>query len=273
MTVMIPKAMRARIDASEESWRSGAIGEVVYIGHRTIVLRVTGALAPVTTPGAGVMPNGVELCERSDFDSMRGMLHPGDAVDLAEWRRRSPLDATAVDLTIAHGPVSPLAVARLQSAVAAAPVPAGMAGRMAAALRASAPLLASAVADDADTELLLASLIGAGPGTTPTGDDIVLGFLAALRASGDADRALALGRSIHPLLSRTTETARYFLRHAMQGRFAEHVHDAVTSVRSPERVDAVVADAAHWGATSGTDLLAGLTAGASVALTTRRAAA
>lgn len=276
MTVMIPPATRTRVDDAATWWRTTPVAEVVYIGHHSIVLRVSAELAPLTAPGVGVMPNGAELSRAGEFETLRRSLdgRPSAVVDLTPWNAPARLALVPVDLALRPAPIAPPALARLQGALASAPFPGGLAGRAVRMLRSAAASLALAVDTGENASPHLLTLIGAGPGSTPTGDDVVLGVIAGLRARGDARGAAALGRSILPLLPRTTETSRYFLRHAIDGRFAEHVHEAVASLSAPERVDSVVEDAAKWGATSGIDLLAGLAAGVSaVPATSRRSAA
>ena len=73
----------------------------------------------------------------------------------------------------------------------------------------------------------LRRLIGAGPGSTPAGDDVVVGVLAALRATGRDDAAAAIGRASCRLLDRTTSASRMYLSAAADGRFAERVHELV----------------------------------------------
>jgi hypothetical protein len=107
---------------------------------------------------------------------------------------------------------------------------------------------------------LLHALVGAGPGTTPSGDDVIVGAMAGLRACGLADAATSLGRRVLPLLPATTTASGHYLRAAADGRFGEHVHELNDSLETGRPAAAVIARASRWGATSGVDLLFGLVA-------------
>jgi hypothetical protein len=113
---------------------------------------------------------------------------------------------------------------------------------------------------------LLRRLVGVGPGTTPAGDDVIVGILAALdaatgslleEASARAARAV-LGAGLRPLLGRTTAIARHDLTAALAGQFAEHMHQMVAALADPTAVPAAIATARSWGATSGVDLATGM---------------
>ncbi len=107
---------------------------------------------------------------------------------------------------------------------------------------------------------MVADLIGAGPGTTPTGDDMVVGSLAALAVLGRADAASALSATVAPRLAETTTTSRHYLAAAASGRFAEHVHHLLDGFVDGMPARTIIATASTWGASSGVDLLIGMTA-------------
>ena len=70
----------------------------------------------------------------------------------------------------------------------------------------------------------LRDVVGVGPGLTPAGDDMLIGFLCGLHASraysAEALRRLhELRENLPPLLDRTTEVSRAFLDDALAGRF------------------------------------------------------
>lgn len=112
----------------------------------------------------------------------------------------------------------------------------------------------------------LASLIGLGPGFTPSGDDFITGVLAGER----------IGRTVrgrkHPVpaveeqpirscLWKTNDAGRTLLWMALQGHFPGYLVEAVkglAGVSKDRDAGDVVADAAAHGETSGTDALAGL---------------
>lgn len=98
-------------------------------------------------------------------------------------------------------------------------------------------------------------LLGLGPGLTPAGDDVLVGWLAGLRASGGRGRRLlaAVGRELAAAAAeRTGALSRAFLLAAVDGQAAEPVW---AFVRQPDetRLRALLA----LGASSGADLLAG----------------
>lgn len=102
-------------------------------------------------------------------------------------------------------------------------------------------------------------LIGWGAGLTPAGDDIVTGAEAALRAIAHPMAGFA-GVVLADVESRTTEVAAAMLRHAAFGAFAERIHRLIeaTLVDDLARTGDPLRGAADWGATSGTDTLAGI---------------
>jgi len=110
-------------------------------------------------------------------------------------------------------------------------------------------------------------LVGLGPGLTPSGDDMLVGMLAALRRPRaplvDARAAGRLADALAPRLVRTTAVSRFYLAHALAGRFGAALLDARDVLvagdepATPERVGAMIR-LRSVGATSGTDLLAGL---------------
>lgn len=114
-----------------------------------------------------------------------------------------------------------------------------------------------------------AGLIGCGAGLTPAGDDVVVGFLAGLRAS-TRDRSAqrrfrdVLGERVRGAAVRTNLISRTQIEHAAAGAFAEPITRlAVVIAHGAERTD--VEDAAQAalsvGATSGSDAVRGLLLG------------
>lgn len=110
-------------------------------------------------------------------------------------------------------------------------------------------------------------LIGLGPGATPSGDDLLVGFAAGLTATDHPlARSFASGVA-HDAAGRTTSVAHSYLVHAGRLEFAERVHAAAIAVLSgpdAELPDAVTA-ALAWGGSSGSDLLVGLLVGVQAA--------
>jgi hypothetical protein len=114
---------------------------------------------------------------------------------------------------------------------------------------------------------VLAKVVGRGPGATPSGDDVIVGALAVLTSphSGmaGASAAEALGRSLRPLLSTTTDVSGHLLRQASNGLFCRDVHEllsALIGAPSPRELSEMVRRVIETGATSGADACEGLLA-------------
>ncbi len=121
---------------------------------------------------------------------------------------------------------------------------------------------ALAAANEARVANALRALIGAGPGLTPSGDDVVVGLLTVLhRASATAPVAIPLGmlrRHLRGLLHRTTPLSAHYLKLAMQGHLGEHLTALIDSclTAGPEDARQRLADRVlRTGATSGADSL------------------
>ncbi len=106
--------------------------------------------------------------------------------------------------------------------------------------------------------------LGRGVGLTPSGDDVVVGALAALWSSGRLGdwTTRSLAQQLESAVrSRTNEIAAEYLRYACRGMAAGPVHGLLVALRSH---DAAVADAAArlagYGHTSGMDVTLGVVA-------------
>lgn len=127
--------------------------------------------------------------------------------------------------------------------------------------------------DAAATAAAARSLSGLGPGLTPSGDDLLAGFLiGVVRASGTLDPRLA-DAVVAATLGRTNDIAGARVRHAAAGRIEERMDDVVTALLGES--DAVLEDAVgravRWGHTSGIDTLVGLLLGMGLVLRSDRA--
>jgi hypothetical protein len=114
-------------------------------------------------------------------------------------------------------------------------------------------------------------LIGLGSGLTPSGDDVLVGIEAALRALA-GPMAGFLGGAIHDVNDRTTVIAATFLRHAAAGEFAERIQVLLAALlgHEDEALPVAIQRAVAWGATSGTDCLLGVLLGLDIASGARR---
>ena len=111
------------------------------------------------------------------------------------------------------------------------------------------------------------ALVGAGPGLTPSGDDVLCGVLLGLRLHprGSAALAAELWRAVQPRLTATTSLSAALLREAADGYAVEPVvrlleRLAVVGTPNPpaRSVAEAVGDVLAIGHTSGADLLGGL---------------
>lgn len=248
----------ARVDAGAAApWSFAGDAAVIHRGRSCVLLEsdLPGVLV-VAGPGFGLAPGGIQLTD-ADFARFAAAVPEGGRVDLSTW---DPGAVIAADLSIRRSPIAPSALAVHREALRRTP---GAPGPMdPAPIRELGDELAATALEHGDLALPLAGLIGAGPGSTPTGDDVVVGVLAGLRAGGAPDAAFAIGDAVLPMVGRTTTASAHYLRAAAAGRFADRVRDLVAGLATAERAARESARAARWGATSGFDLLAGVVAAA-----------
>jgi hypothetical protein len=125
-------------------------------------------------------------------------------------------------------------------------------------------LVASADSFDVERSLLAAEgIIGLGPGVTPSGDDILIGFLAGLWSlSGQHPRRQffirSFGRGLLQLASRTNEISRTYLYHAVQGQFSSMLSTLIEDIGTGGNVGQAVQEAMRVGHSSGLDSVTGL---------------
>lgn len=252
---------------------------IVHVGQSSALLEAhrgpaagprAGALVPVTWSDRGLAPGGFALTPHDGLRVRRLLLatDPGSALlDLSRWLDAS--GATPVDLRMAPLRIDPAATGRLALLLAGGEEPTGTDPALDARVqRALAPALADAVVQDQEARVhrLAQRLIGAGPGATPAGDDVLLGTLAALHAADRAgtatDRAhrgrAALVTVVTDGLARTTAASRHDLAAALGGSFAERAHRMTAAITDVHAVGPAYDDALGWGATSGVDFLHGL---------------
>lgn len=98
-------------------------------------------------------------------------------------------------------------------------------------------------------------MVGLGQGLTPTGDDMLLGALAALHMYRP-ELAGALGQAIAPLLERTNDISRSYLGWARRGRAATPVVRALSGLASGDMSGAEAL--LGIGHSSGGDILEGM---------------
>ena len=104
----------------------------------------------------------------------------------------------------------------------------------------------------------LTTLIGLGPGLTPSGDDFLGGALVALHAFGNVDRAKALGDWLLPLCANATHPVSVaHLAAAARGEGGEALHACLRALAEDRDANDALDAIAAVGHTSGWDALAG----------------
>ena len=115
----------------------------------------------------------------------------------------------------------------------------------------------------------LRELIGLGSGLTPSGDDLLVGYLAGLwcvmdEKSKHQEFVSGLGRKIVRLSRRTNDISRTYLYHAARGQVSSRLAalaGAISRGESGEPLLAIAEDAMRIGHTSGMDAVTGLLLG------------
>ena len=246
--------------------RAGAVRGRVVSAHRAALnLLCSDRLVTCGLDELGALPNGITV---AGPDDLRMIATAGDdvIVDVSSAISWSPLLLPFADLP------STQAVERAALA-AAARAPAGGFGPLLRSLdeedgdlfRAAArPALRALLAavqrgERRASETVATSLVGLGAGLTPSGDDVLVGFTAALTAARHT-LARPIARAVAGAGARTTLIARTYLDHAARGDYAERVHELTAAVAAGDQVQVV--RGMSWGATSGADLVLGILLGA-----------
>ena len=127
------------------------------------------------------------------------------------------------------------------------------------------PMLARATErrDVSAVAAALARLVGLGPGLTPSGDDFIAGYLAALWSRAGCDRGIdamlqPLADALAPLFLCTNAISRQMLSDAAHGRFAERLVDVTNALAGAGNVADATVHALANGHSSGADTLCGL---------------
>jgi hypothetical protein len=114
---------------------------------------------------------------------------------------------------------------------------------------------------------VLGSVVGHGPGSTPSGDDVLVGIFAVLTASRSGTAGAAAARTLdemmRPFLPGTTDISTQLLRQASQGLVGRAVHELICAISGETNLQplrAAVHRVVEMGATSGADICMGLLA-------------
>ena len=113
------------------------------------------------------------------------------------------------------------------------------------------------------------ALIGLGAGLTPSGDDLLVGYLAGLWCSvRDGPERLRfvsdLGKEINRLSHQTNDISQTYLYHASRGQVSSQLADLAEEIcrgENSDRLFAAAKSAMHVGHTSGLDTVTGLLIG------------
>lgn len=113
------------------------------------------------------------------------------------------------------------------------------------------------------------SLVGLGPGVTPSGDDILVGFLAGLWSVSGRNPLRqtfirSFGEGLLLIAWRTNEISRTYLYHASQGQFSSPLSTLVERIVTGADVEYAIQDAMRVGHSSGMDSVTGLLVGLAV---------
>lgn len=223
-------------------------GTVLAAFPSALYVGVDDGLLPVVARGALRLPTALVVAGAGP--RVGWAVQPGDVVTVGggevvlprvrvravrEWRpRRVPV---ASDASVSH-------------------LPSGSPS----AWRGVAAELAVRVVDGGPLTTLVRRLVGAGPGLTPSGDDVLCGVLLGLRLLGHARSLPRLWDAVAQRLTTTTTLSAALLVEAVQGYAVPPVVDLGEALVAgdgpglPAAVDRVLA----VGHTSGADLLSGL---------------
>ena len=114
-------------------------------------------------------------------------------------------------------------------------------------------------------------LIGAGPGLTPSWDDLLIGYICGLRATTVRNWSQVcflsqFGEAVHTASAGTTAVSRSYIASTIEGRGPEWVEDvlAAIGIGDSELTLRMAIRALRMGNTSGTDMMLGAVLGSSV---------
>jgi hypothetical protein len=124
---------------------------------------------------------------------------------------------------------------------------------------------------DLDGITAVKTLIGLGPGLTPSGDDLLAGYITGLwctvrKKNERAQFISELGKRIIELSVRTNDISRTYLFHAVHGQVSSRIAalaEAINRAEEPGRLLETAKHAMQIGNTSGMDIVTGLLLGMS----------
>jgi hypothetical protein len=114
-------------------------------------------------------------------------------------------------------------------------------------------------------------MIGLGPGVTPTGDDILIGYLAGLWSTAGEDKEKltfieSFGKALSLLTYQTNEISRTYLYHAIRCEFSSSLINLLNAIENgeAEHLVSTAKEAMRVGHSSGMDSITGLLIGLEV---------
>lgn len=112
-------------------------------------------------------------------------------------------------------------------------------------------------------------MIGLGPGVTPSGDDLLIGFLAGLWSMARQNEPQlafirSFGTELIELAKGTSEISRTYIYHAAQGQFSSSLSYLAESIATGNAVEEAAQAAMRVGHSSGMDSVTGLLIGLSL---------
>ncbi|TDD84800.1 DUF2877 domain-containing protein [Actinomadura rubrisoli] len=252
----------------------GVFPSVVYLAHEA---GTAGTVVAVCATDAVRLPNSVVLAVPRAATPFAAVTMAGPAWLGAGRLRVGPLMVAVSRWWTPRRPRPATGAAALRDglgALEAAAVPTGLPPSALADLEA---VTQGAARGDLDrTVRAAARLMGLGPGLTPSGDDVLAGFLVAHRqlpppTHPRADFATALGARVEALAAgRTTALSAALLGHAARGDGCPQLTGLVDAVGGHASVPSRLGELLPVGHTSGADLALGVAAAGRAVLDGRR---
>lgn len=237
---------------------------LIHLGQNSLLVRTeNGVIVPITTPEHGIAPGGIQitpttLSEIRSRLSTRAQL--GSLMDLVPDIAESPVTQLRVPQTGVIPYIDSSFFDELYeqwiSIHGFQPEYLEIAG---AARKVSRVLLSNSH-NSSNKQLLhqcLLTLVGAGSGATPAGDDILTGVLAAHLMNGGPPTA-SVTSAIELLLDRTTLVSAQQIRCVLNGQLASPFIRLCELLSDGESSAVILNEAKKVGHSSGVDFLFGL---------------
>lgn len=236
--------------------------QVAHTGRNTVVLRPYETYEDdlvVTTGDVGLMPGGIHY-SREVFEQWCARIHGSRVTFRSDSRAMEMIELVNLSLGTAHTDQDSLLLA-VHLLNRSRPREFGVTS----VERAKAVANQACERMTAELAQSVLALVGSGEGSTPSGDDLLVGVCAALRSSGLLAEATLIAGAACDIAHRTTRASRLFLRAAEAGRFAERVHLLAGSFAHQSDAAKIMKSIQGWGASSGLDLATGMLGGLIVA--------